>query len=63
MSLKQKNDYLKENQLELFAILDRDNKFEGFYEETDGFEMDKNWKPLITETELFEYSKNEYWND
>jgi hypothetical protein len=60
---KTKNDYIKEKQLELFAILDRDDKFEGFCEATDGFEIDKNWIPLITETELFEYSKNEYWND
>lgn len=59
---KTKIDYIKKNQLELFAILDRDDKFEGFYEATDGFEIDKNWRPLITETELIEYSKNEYWN-
>ncbi|MDP3462298.1 MAG: hypothetical protein Q8S18_05885 [Bacteroidales bacterium] len=60
---KTKNDYIKENQLELFAILDGDDKFEGFYEATDGFEIDRNWRPLITETELLEYIKNEYWND
>jgi hypothetical protein len=60
---KTKNEYIKENQLELFAILDRDDKFEGFYEATDGFEIDKNWRPLISETELIEYSKKEYSND
>lgn len=60
---KTQNDYIKHSQLELFAILDKGDKFEGFYEATDGFEIDKNWKPLITEAELIEYSKNKYWND
>ena len=60
---KTQNEYIKSNQLELFAILDKGDKFEGFYEATDGFEIDKKWNPLITETELIEYSQNEYWDD
>ncbi|MDR2839900.1 MAG: hypothetical protein LBV75_01345 [Paludibacter sp.] len=52
--------YIRENQLEAFATYNQNEKVD-FYEKTTGFEKNTDWKPLVTEDEVLEYSKKEVW--
>ena len=61
LDYKGEEDYLKTEQLELFATMNKDEKFDGFYSDSSNFKIDSDWTPLITEKELIEYSKREYW--
>jgi ribosomal protein L32 len=54
-------EYLKAEQLELFATMNNDEKFDGFYSDSNNFKIDSDWTPLITEKELMEYSEREFW--
>ena len=58
---KNEIDYIKSEQLELFYTNDKDEKVEFYGDEKDGFEKDENWKPIVTEKEVIEFSKINYW--
>ena len=45
-------DYIKEEQLELFAIRNRNEKFNEFKTKSLAFEQDKNWKPLVSKQQV-----------
>ena len=53
MTFKTKSDWIKEEQLFLFSIDSLNQKID-FYAEEPGnpYEIDKNWKPIITEQEI-----------
>lgn len=53
-------EYIKEEQLELFCTDDEFEKVNLFLNEDDGFELDKTWKPIVTEQEVTEFSKKNY---
>jgi len=55
-------DYLKTNQLEIFSTLSENESFNGFKLEDTKYEQDKNWKPTISEKEILDFSRKEYWN-
>lgn len=57
-------DYLKEEQLEHFSTMGPDEKVNFFPENDpeDLFEMDENWKPIVSEKEVLDFSKKEYWD-
>jgi len=55
-------EYLKSEQLELFCIDDKNGKVKFYEDENDGFERDENWKPIVTEKEVIEFSKINYWD-
>jgi len=59
---KNEIDYIKSEQLELFCTDDKDEKVEFYENEKDGFERDKNWKPIVSEKEVIEFSKINYWD-
>lgn len=52
--------YIKSEQLELFCTMEREEKIDFHEEAKDGFEKDKNWKPIVTNEEVIEYSKTNY---
>jgi hypothetical protein len=54
-------EYIKANQLEIFATMERNEKFSDFKIIDKNFEFDSNWSPLVTKTEVLEFSKKEYW--
>lgn len=62
LDYKSEEEYLKAEQLELFATMDKNEKFEGFYSDSNNFKTDSEWSPLITEDELMIYSEREYWS-
>lgn len=59
---KNEIDYVKSEQLELFCTDDKHEKIDFYEEEKDGFERDKNWNPIVTEKEVIEYSRTNYWD-
>lgn len=54
-------EYIKANQLEIFATMEKDEKFSDFKIIDKNFEFDSNWAPMVTKKEVLEYSKKEYW--
>ena len=57
------NDYVKVNQSELFATMDRNEVFCDFKLKNTNFEIDNNWKPIVSRKEILEYSKKEFWDN
>ena len=41
--------------------INEEEKFNGFHPDSNNFKTDVDWTPMITEEELTEYSKKEYW--
>ncbi len=57
-------DYMRQEQLEYFCTDHKDEAVE-FYpkkEKDDIFEFDKNWKPIVTESEVIKWGKENYWD-
>jgi len=54
-------DYIKEEQLELFATYSRSEIFNEFKMISLSFEQDKNWKPLVSKQQVLQYSKENCW--
>ena len=54
--------YIKENQLEIFATMEPDEKFCDFKSENIGFEFDATWKPMVSKEEVLAYSEKEFWD-
>lgn len=55
-------DYLKNEQLELFETLEEGEKVEFYLDEDPLFKLDKNWKPIVTEAEVIQFSKENMWD-
>jgi len=55
-------EYIKSEQLELFCTEDKFEEVNFYLEEDDGFQLDKNWSPIITKKEVIEYSKKNIWD-
>ena len=55
-------DYIKDEQLEIFATNDRNEKFNDFKIKSLSFEQDENWKPLVTKQQVLQYSKENCWD-
>lgn len=61
MVFEQENDYIKAEQLEWFSTNGED-EFVNFYEsETNVFERNNKWKPMVTKEEVIEYSRVNNW--
>lgn len=56
------SDYIKANQLEIFATMEKSEVFCDFKLDNINFETDKDWKPIVTKKEVLEYSKKEFWD-
>jgi len=54
-------EYVKANQLEIFATLEKNEKFCDFKIIDKNFEFDSNWTPMVTKKEVLEFSEKEYW--
>lgn len=57
------DEYVKENQLEIFATMEKKEKFSEFKIVDKNFVFDSNWQPLVTKKEVLEYSEKEYWGN
>jgi hypothetical protein len=54
-------EYVKENQLDIFATMEKDERFNEFKIPNKNFDFDAKWKPIVTKNEVLEYSEKEYW--
>ena len=54
-------EYVKENQLDFYATMEKEEKFNDFKIFNKDFEFDNKWKPIVTKNEVLEYSEKEYW--
>jgi len=54
-------DYIKEEQLEIFATNDKNEKFNDFKIKNLAFQQDENWKPLVSKQQVLQYSKENCW--
>ena len=54
-------EYVKANQLDIFATMDKNEKFSDFKIIDKNFEFDSNWTPMVTKKEVLEFSEKEYW--
>ena len=54
-------EYVKANQLDIFATLEKNEKFCDFKIIDKNFEFDSNWTPMVTKKEVLEFSEKEYW--
>jgi hypothetical protein len=55
-------EYIRDEQLEYFGTDDGTEKVEFYLEENEVFQLDKNWKPIVTEEEVIAYSQENYWD-
>ena len=55
-------DYIQDEQLEIFATYDKNEKFNDFKIKDLLFEQDENWKPLVTKQQVLQYSKENCWD-
>lgn len=55
-------EYVKTNQLEIFATMEKNEKFCDFKLNDNNFDIDTNWRPKVTKKEVLDYSEKEYWN-
>ena len=56
---------MKEEQLDWFSAMDKEKKVDFYFQEKaddNVFELDKNWKPIVTEEEVIAYSKENCWD-
>lgn len=60
---KSEMEYIKFEQLELFCTDDKYEKVNFYLDEKDGFEIDENWNPIVSEKEVLEFSKENCWDD
>ena len=58
-----KEEYIRENQLEIFATMDKHEAFSNFKMDCKPFVHDEKWKPMVTKQEVLEYSKKEFWDE
>ena len=58
-----KDAYLRENQLEIFATTDRHESFSNFKMDSKPFVRDEEWKPIVSKQEVLQYSQKEYWDE
>jgi len=56
------DEYVKTNQLEIFATMEKNEKFCDFKLIGKNFDIDTNWSPKVTKKEVLDYSEKEYWN-
>ncbi len=56
------DEYIKENQMDIFSTLDKEEVFKDFERNENAFDISKNWKPLVSKEEVLEYSEREFWN-
>jgi hypothetical protein len=54
-------EYIRTKQFDLFCTDDKMEKVNFKLKENDGFDLDENWKPLISVEELIEFSKENHW--
>lgn len=54
-------EYVKENQLDIFATMEKNEKFNDFKVSDKNFAFDSSWRPIVTKKEVLEYSEKEYW--
>lgn len=54
-------EYVKENQLDFYATMEKEEKFNDFKIFNKNFDYDTKWKPIVTKNEVLEYSEKEYW--
>lgn len=54
--------YVKENQLDIFATMEPEEKFCEFKLSDKCFALDSNWSPMVTKAEVLAYSEKEYWH-
>jgi len=54
-------EYVKANQLEIFATMEKNEKFSDFKIIDKNFKFDSNWTPMVTKTEVLTYSEKEFW--
>jgi hypothetical protein len=57
------NAFIIENQLDVFCVFDENEPFHDFKQEFNGFDLDPNWKPLVAEKEVLDYSKKHFWDN
>ena len=55
-----KND-IREEQLEIFATMDKNEKFSDFKINNKTFARDEKWKPIVTKQEVLQYSEKNIW--
>ncbi|PWJ43194.1 hypothetical protein [Sediminitomix flava] len=55
-------EYLRYQQLELFCTYEESEEVDFHEIDNDGFEKDTNWRPLVSEKEVIEYSREHYWD-
>lgn len=63
VSLGNEVDYLCQNQLEHFAVLNPKDRVEFYPADEEEFKPIAHWKPRVTEQEVLDYSKKQYWNE
>ena len=56
------DEYVITNQLEIFATMAKNEKFNDFKIIDKNFDFDSNWTPIVTKKAILEYSKKEYWD-
>ena len=56
------NAFIMENQLDVFCVFDENEPFHDFKQEYNGFDLDPNWKPLVTKKDVLDYSKKHFWD-
>jgi hypothetical protein len=54
---------IKEEQLQLFATYEEDEPIDWEFHIDPNFERDPNWKILVTEEEIMEFSRENTWNE
>jgi len=54
-------EYIKTEQLEYYATMDKDEKVEDFFMESEYFEFDPNFRPSINKSEILKYSEENFW--
>jgi len=53
------NDYIREEQLFLFSLTDEEEKVDFLMDDECDFELDPDWKPIVTEEEVMKYSRDD----
>jgi tetratricopeptide (TPR) repeat protein len=57
------DEYITENQLDIFVTMDKNEKFNNFKMNNKCFNSDPNWKPKVTKEEVLTFSKNVCWDN
>ena len=57
------NEFIIDNQLNVFCVFEENEPFHDFKLEFIGFDLDPNWKPLVSKQDVLYYSKKHFWDD